>query len=245
MESDRQSVFTRPADGDIELWFTRIAKCLLCQSRLVVANQVHRIVEIECYYHSAEHPDPFPHQHPSQRLPHRWHFHRVGTGYRGGSFKGLDLSFGDGVNAAGILLRSAECPDGTLIDGPSLLVDHLLKRTGFRTVAELDRTLSSMNAWDEQSPLHLIENPAAEIAIHRSARVGLNPRTGSREELLYLRKEYRFLTEPRRIRKGRRELVQALHHRGYSKEWIARCTGSPLAAIRRYINSLPAAKDRI
>src|SRR4051794_39549996 len=97
-------------------WFTRIADRLLNASRLRVAGIPHRLTEIEFYdFDPTVHPDPFTHRDPIQRECGRWYFHRTGGVYRSGSFKGFDLTFGDGTSRAGILIRGLETPDGKLI----------------------------------------------------------------------------------------------------------------------------------
>src|SRR6185436_703116 len=70
-----------------QAWFSDIAMRLLGSSRLRVADSNHRLVEIEFYFDSKDHPDPFAHRHPEQAHCGRWYFHRIGESYRGGSFK--------------------------------------------------------------------------------------------------------------------------------------------------------------
>src|SRR5579859_507484 len=121
-------------DGTIaDAWFTQITNRLLNGAHILVNNEPHRLVEIEVYYHGEAHPDPFTHRDPLQKENGRWYFHRTRGTYRGGSFKGIDLTFGDGKAFGGVLIRSIETASGTLIDGPSLCVDHLLAKTGART----------------------------------------------------------------------------------------------------------------
>src|SRR5690242_4649153 len=155
-------------------WFTSIAERLLNGSRLLVGRQAYRLVEIEFYYWSNAHPDPFTHRDPIQFDIGYWYFHRTGGVYRSGSFKGLDLTFGHEDASGGILIRGLETPDGKLIDGPSLCVDHLLDATGAAKVAELDRAINKRLAWENGNPLVLEETDAREERpLLRSPRVGL------------------------------------------------------------------------
>ena len=81
--------------GD-EAWidvFANVARVLLA-SRLRVNDRSVDLCEIEFYLHGDDHPDPFVHRDPMQRSFGRWYFHRVGENYRGGTFKGLDITFG-------------------------------------------------------------------------------------------------------------------------------------------------------
>src|SRR5215813_2446354 len=157
--SARESILRRPeqfSDGPVvDEWFARIANRLLNGTRIVVGNGAHRIVEIEFYYHGDQHLDPFTHRESLQLQLGRWYFHRTRGTYRSGTLKGLDLTFGDGQAFAGVLIRSLETPDGKLIDGPSLCVDHLLARAGCESVAALDSAIKGRLAWDSTSPLVL------------------------------------------------------------------------------------------
>jgi len=157
--ADWVGLFRKPKDEtDVKAadgWFGRIAERLLNGSRLHVGGRPHRFAEVEFYYHGPHHLDPFTHRDPVQLECGRWYFHKTRGVYRGGSFKGIDLSFGDGVAHGGVLIRSLEKPDGSLIDGPSLLVDHLLDATGAGDVASLDRAINRRVAWEPGNPLYL------------------------------------------------------------------------------------------
>ncbi len=213
--ADWPPLFRKPDDPDaLEGWFTRTADRLLNGSRLVAGKQAYRLVEVEFYYWSDAHPDPFTHRDPIQFQIGHWYFHRSRGSYRSGSFKGVDLTFGDRASSGGILIRGLETPDGTLIDGPSLCVDHLLDATGAEDVSTLDRTIATRLAWDEKNPLLLHQTEENEgRPIYRSARVGLFlKRGGSRtESTRFLMRPYRYLTEPRRTKKGKLHVVLALH----------------------------------
>lgn len=135
--------------------FLHVARQLLLHTELRVAGLPCRLQEIEFYWFATQHPDPFCHRHPLQRLHGRWYFHRVDSAYRGGSFKGLDLTFSDGQGYGGILLRGLLLPDGSVVSGPSRLVDFLLEATGFSNVAQLDAHLQHHPAVSpETDPSH-------------------------------------------------------------------------------------------
>jgi hypothetical protein len=247
--SDWLSLFRKSdhpsAPGVVDDWFTRIADRLLNGSRLIVARQAYRLVEIEFYYWSATHPDPFTHRDPIQFDIGHWYFHRTRGTLRGGSFKGLDLTFGDGPTSGGILIRGMETPAGTLIDGPSLCVDHLLDATGADTVAALERAVGRRLAWDEDNPLRLQWiDMLDERPLIRSPRVGLLlKKVGSRTECTrYVMRPYRYLTEPRRTKKGKIHMVLALHARGESLDGIQRLTNCPRRTVERYLAAFEAGR---
>jgi hypothetical protein len=230
--------------GVASRWFDRIAARLLNGTRLVVNRQPHRLAEIEFYLYSPEHPDVFSHREPIQHHAGRWYFHRTHGVYRGGSFKGIDVSFGNLRSFGGILFRSIETPEQVLINGPSLIVDHLLDLTGAESVGQLDMAIRGRLAWDETNLLYLEWfDPPIEREVFHSARVGLSlKRTKSPEATDFIMRPYRYLTEPRRIAKGKALLVLARHMLGDDTECIAALTGCPRKSIARYIEDFEAGK---
>lgn len=231
----------RPA-ADPTAWFAAVVGILLNRAELVAAGEPLRVAEVEFYLKSTAHPDPFAHAHAAQRQWGRWYFHRSGGSFRGGSFKGLDLALGDDSAAVGVLLRTAVLPDGTLIDGPSLLVDHLLRATGAATVADLDAQLP--DAFDSALPVHFRDAPDRGAPVIATARVGLSlKRAAAHPEMpRFVGLRYRFLTEPRCIRPGRPQLVTALHRDGVSAKEIREQTGIAAGAIARYVAGFEAGR---
>jgi hypothetical protein len=243
-----QSALHRSSDdaGSIPDWFERIAEVLLNQTAFVICGQSHRLSEIEFYLHSAEHPDPVAHRDPVQVHAGRWYFHRTGGTLRGGSFKGLDLTFGDGASHAGILFRTLETHRGEVIHGPSLLVDHLLRLTGHSRLKDLDTALGESLAWDESQPIYLAPAPWEQRTLVSTARVGLTVRRFLPDTVeaawAYLFRRYRFVSDPKSIRKGRPHLVLALHLDGIPPHEIRARTGISQPAIERYIAEFESAR---
>jgi hypothetical protein len=223
----------------------------LLHAELLVAGQPCRLQEIEFYWFSPEHPDPFCHRHPLQRHHGCWYFHRVGSAYRGGSFKGLDITFSDGQGFGGILLRGLLRPDGSVISGPSRLVDFLLQATGFPRIVDLDTCLQHHPvvlleaSWPNRSeppaaPL-ILRSTATPLAwpIYATARVGLTlpPHHLDPATLDFFGRPYRFLTLPHTLAAGRPQLIVALHQSGLSPQAIRSLTHSPLPTIHRYLHA--------
>jgi hypothetical protein len=235
-----EAIFRRPArlsEQTVQQWFARIAEHLLNGSRFVIGSVPHRFTEIEFYYRGHSHEDPFAHADPIQVHLGRWYFHRTGGAYRGGSFKGIDLTFGNGQAHAGVLIRGIESESGELIDGPSLVVDRLLDLSANRIVAELDRIIDSRSAWDTTSPLHIVPaNPLAKEVLV-CARVGLSLRRARAGSSMpaFLTRPYRFLTEPRRIGKGKVQMVMGLHRTGRAADEIRKETGCPTRTVTTYL----------
>jgi hypothetical protein len=131
-----------------------------------------------------------------------------------------------------------ETANGTLIDGPSLCVDHLLDATGAETVATLDQAVNNRLAWEEGNPLRLEATNALDgRPLIRSPRVGLLlKKVASRvDSTRFVMRPYRYLTEPRRTKKGKIYIVLALHARGDGIGAIQRLTNCPRRSVERYI----------
>jgi hypothetical protein len=233
------------AEGDFGPWLAAVAAHLLNGADLVANGVGYRFVELEAYYHGPGHPDPFAHRDPVQLEDGRWYFHKTRGEYRGGSFKGLDLSLGDGTAFFGVLIRGVVGPDDVLIDGPSLTVDHLLARTGSGSVAALDAAVGGRKAWDPACPVSVRDRaePRAD-AVYATSRVGLSLKRarGVPAAPRYVGKPYRYLTEPRRVTKGKPHLVLALHRRGEPVESIRQLTGCPRKTVERYVADFAAGK---
>jgi hypothetical protein len=245
--SDWQELLSKPdpADDDsIDEWFTTLATRLLCESELFVGGEALQFTEVEFYYHAPEHPDPFTHRDPIQLECGRWYFHRTGGVYRSGSFKGFDLSFGDNVAFAGILIRGLRRRNDELIDGPSLCVDHLLDATAAEKVAALDKAIKGRQAWAAGNPmlLRLRDEPGDEM-VYRSARVGLSLKRALKLMPEYVMRRYRFFTEPRRISKGKTQMVLDFHIQGMTPEEIQKLTGCTRRSITSYIEAHEEGKE--
>ncbi|CAD6928974.1 unnamed protein product [Tilletia controversa] len=142
--------------------------------------------DIEFYhFHPSSHPDPFAHAHESQVQSGTWYFHAAGSGagFKEGSYKGLDVTFGSPDSRSGILIRRIakirhQHEDGrlaidTAVDGPSLVCDVVLGALGFSKVRDLVAWLRAhpsgcgLDALHPASPLRLeFVMPAASSSSH-------------------------------------------------------------------------------
>jgi 3-methyladenine DNA glycosylase Mpg len=241
--------------------FRAIAELLLDRTTLYVAGRPHRFTELEMYWNGHAHPDPFTHGQPIQRQIGAWYFHRSGERYRGGTYKGLDITFGSSEAFGGILIRSVERVERVepararaaapaLIDGPCLVVDHILELTASRSIDELVGRLGGgpmIAPRDRRSPLHveLDDGPGRGQAIYATPRIGLTLKKGATEaRQRYIARPYRFLTEPARIRKGKPHLVTALYQEGRSPDEIAALTGTRRSVVDGYIAAFEAGRAR-
>lgn len=222
--------------------FASIADLLLNHATLHVGGVEHRFTEIEFYFKGRKHVDKFTHGDPMQKRFGHWYFHRTGGEYRSGTYKGLDLAFGDDDAPAGILIRGIERTEApaTLIDGPCMVVDHILALTQSPSipdlVAKFDLSVTSSNG---SSPLHVA--PRAQPlgkTVYASPRVGLTlKRANTPDRHRFIARDYRFLTEPDRIKKGKLHTIIALHRRGHSIDSIGALTATRPSVIRGYVDA--------
>ncbi|HWO26871.1 MAG TPA: hypothetical protein VNO30_49415 [Kofleriaceae bacterium] len=250
--------------------FRDIAALLLDRATLYVAGQPHRLTELELYWNGLLHRDPFTHGDPMQQQLGAWYFHRSGGRYRGGTYKGLDIAFGSSEAFGGILLRGLErvdrapdpappapdpappAPAASLIDGPCMVVDHILQLTASPSIEALVSRFDGMiERRDLASPLasllyiDLDAGPGRGAPIYATPRIGLTLKKGSTEaRRRYLARPYRFLSEPARIRKGKPYLVTALHLEGRSPDEIAALTGTRRAVVDGYLAAFAAGRAR-
>lgn len=226
--------------------FRRIAELVLNRAEWHVGGAAHRITEIEFYWNGARHPDTFAHGDPIQYGLGQWYFHRTGGEYRGGTYKGVDITFGRDDASGGILIRGLErLADGALFDGPSLCADHLLATTGQPSIRALVDSFDNSVDPGERSPLFITLAPPRDAPVFESPRVGLTLKRGELDNRAsYLARPYRFLSEPRRIKKGRPHVVVGMHRQGSSPADIAAATGSTRAQAEKYIAQYEAGKLR-
>lgn len=237
------------ADAAHAAAFAGAAELLLAGATLWIAGAAHRLTEIEFYWTSEAHPDPFTHGDPMQREFGRWYFHRQGGSYRGGTFKGLDVAVGGEGVTAGILIRGIAEVGGARVDGSCMVVEHILARTGMASVAALAGSFGGAidAAAGEGSPLWLGLGAASEPrpAIVRSARVGLTLKKGADPlRCRYLGRHYRFLDDPRAIAKGRSYVVVALHQQGRGVAEIAAITGASASQVAKTIEAFEGGRGR-
>lgn len=122
--------------------FIDLAKTLLTKRVLQIGPRVYEFTEIEFYRYDEKHPDPYTHRHPDQLQYGKFYFHRSSNSsnasYKGGTYKGLDISLGDGSKSyCAILIRSIYNPDTGMICGPCNVVDHILASCDVKSIDEL------------------------------------------------------------------------------------------------------------
>ncbi|MES1912166.1 MAG: hypothetical protein MHM6MM_004484 [Cercozoa sp. M6MM] len=204
------------------VWFREIAGELMRNWRIIVTTaekrSVYALGEVEFYLQHADHfMDPFAHASSLQRTTSgNWYFHRAGTAkngkegaYKGGSYKGLDLTFGDPGRGlvGGMLIRTiVDTESNTVIEGPCRTVDTLLKASGASSIVDfvgmdsfrLD-ALSSLSESEYEAPLLSLCRPEEQKhttndkTLLASPRVGLTLKKDTPQRRLFQMRPLRFL----------------------------------------------------
>lgn len=126
--------------------------------------------------------------------------------FKAGTYKGMDLTFGDNSNShGGILIRAImNISTKKYIEGPCNTVTEILKSQGAKECKELE-LLSwpkhDGDAFDTTHFIHLVPCDPSNLKIEKSPRVGL---TLKRYDLLkekYWMSDYRYLSYPHLCKK--------------------------------------------
>lgn len=202
--------------------FHRIATKLFSKYTLRINNHAYQIAEVEFYLNCDIHPDSFTHSHKDQATCNQWYFHKIGDSYKGGTYKGLDMTFGN-EGYGGILIRSLLCLEtDTYIEGPCKVVNLILELTGKNSIADLVADAAYNKNVFLTSLLFLQKTDKREVEVQTSARVGL--KLNNAKQIDYVMRPYRFLCYPKRVRKGRQHLVLELYHQGNDACLITECS---------------------
>ena len=198
--------------------FLTIAEQLLNNYILRINGYSYYIAEIEFYLNSDKHPDIFSHSTDDQLTCSQWCFHKTGESYRGGNYKGLDISFGK-KSYGGILIRAIKsCHKDAYIEGPCNVVNHILTLSEVENIPELITSEHFHRNIFKKGLIYLKPTKRMNLTIYSSARIGLNLR--NKHQVPYVIQPYRFLTCPSYVRKGRQHLVLELYYQGYKLKQI-------------------------
>jgi hypothetical protein len=170
-----------------EMDFKRIATELMNDWVLQVNAKRYRIAEVEFYFKSDEHLDPYTHGHPLQKEMGKWYFH--------GS--GIDITFGNNNYHGGILLRAIYSIDDV----------ENYKYGPLKTVEEIFSNFSSV--FDGQFTFKLspaLTDEIKKVDVYSAPRVGLNPNLNQD----YCKRPYRFLIMPKEKHANKGEIAEAL-----------------------------------
>lgn len=219
---------------DFQECFTQIAESLFSEYVLVAGDQQFYLAELEFYLNHENHPDVFTHGDEMQKTCGQWYFHRTGKGYRGGNYKGLDITFSQS-GYGGILIRALKAVDSNeYIDGPCKVVDKILSLTESSNIANLIARKDFSENVFEKGIFYLQSCSKRDVEPFTSARFGLRLR--EKRHISYIMKPYRFLAFPYYIKKGKQHVVLELHHQGRDFNYICRKTACSLGQCEKWVN---------
>jgi hypothetical protein len=238
--------------------FNYYANQILNKQVLMINNHPHRIIEIEFYITCQEHPDPFTHKEVDQATPDKWYFHKKGGTYKGGTFKGLDITFRptevkygeENPVYGGILIRSVMgLIDGIIIEGPCRVVDRILALSSCPHILEFTKRNHNkhLDIDDETSQLYLKPktNEYRSIPHYSNPRVGLtlkNPNDISKR-MEYIMKNYRYMIYPNVLKKYRKLIAAKLYNEDVSCYDIMKCMKMTQKQVDAIINIYDSGKD--
>lgn len=148
-------------------FFNDFVSSVMRSSVLVVGSAPHtrifRLLELEMYCHHPVFPDPYVHCSEDQNHSCQWYFHKANQTYKGGSYKGLDITMGGKCSMSGdsmyggLLIRTImDLRSGAVITGPSLCVDEILKTCNSESIVQLVSTWSNFDIFDLGKNLNLV-----------------------------------------------------------------------------------------
>ena len=223
--------------------FSDVADTLLNHCTLKIKNGSYRITEIEFYLLSEMHNDQYTYAHPEQYEFGHWHFHRCrGTEtYQEGKIKGIDLTLGNKDYPLGVLIRGIENLDnGEYIDGPSLVLDEILRQHQVKKVADL--------AKEDHLELFIeLTRDPAELGVTSGPRVGLRVQKDweQSECISYMFADYRYHIFPCKTKIDRHQFVLSYYKDNLTVTG-AEGFGVRPVEIKKYVNYFQAgAKKRI
>ncbi|EFC40849.1 predicted protein [Naegleria gruberi] len=210
---------------EFEDTFVSISDYLFNNTELVVKDKTYRLAELEYYFTCPPvHNDPFSHCHDLQATRGEWYFHQSlaktnDNNYKGGSYKGLDISIGSAGFKGGILIRSLLKSDNkTLVEGPSKCVDEIIGAYDCDNIQEFVtkcfKGQKHFQALSTSSAFYLkpIDTPYSDTMV-KSARVGLTlkQKTQQKERVEYIFKPYRHCLKAKDIKKGKHLMTIILY----------------------------------
>ena len=188
-------------------YFPSIADMLINQFYLSINGEKFRLIEIEFYLNCQGHRDTYTHGDQDQLLMNTFYFHKFKTGtYKAGTFKGMDLTFGDADENAyfGILIRAVEdMATGNIIEGPCKCVDKILSLYNCDSIMTFTKG-KSLNIFNNKHNFVLKKSDTLpKYEIFYGPRIGLSATYPN-----YHLRPYRFVGGKDKIKKKKTSLVK-------------------------------------
>ena len=209
MDTLKNLLLKIPISNDPETSFNQTAKHLLSNVCLVVNGHSFRLIEIEFYLYNDKHSDVFAHCYKYQKTNFKWYFHHASDkehSYKGGTYKGLDLTCGSVNSYGGILIRAIQDNEGKIIEGPCRVVNKILELTKSANLLELVTIKMNNNIDADNAILQLKSANFNQETVFRCPRIGLTLKKSDNWSLRiqFISKLYRFMIFPKMIAKGKK-----------------------------------------
>ena len=154
-------------EGNSNERFKEIASKLMNEYVILIDGKEFFMTELEFYYHSEKHPDPYVHKDEAQLNFGAFYVHKK-NGNRGG----IDLTFGskeEGV-FCGVLLRGIKDKKGVFFTGPNTIKNKVFcKNLNVGNYEDLQDII------DKCERVKLENSIEKNEQIYHSTRVGLKP----------------------------------------------------------------------
>lgn len=177
----------------------------------------HRYTIVETEYYGDD--DPYTHKAKQQLETRTFYFHRVNDkGFKEGSFRGLDITVGDGTHHRAYLIRSIRAEGGAVTEGPCLVVNTILQHFGKQSVKDFYAVYQPTNPTmsvdgDASAELSLVTDNSEE-KIDMYARVGLRfkaiPGYSHETVLRACVSPQRYVLSGLKLKKGRYGMIKSV-----------------------------------
>lgn len=196
-----------------------LANYLLFDTHLVVNGNNYRMAEIEMYVCNDHHKDIFTHCHKQQKQMLTWYFHQMSNkdhSYKGGTFKGLDITCGFNNGYAGVLIRSVmNETTNQITEGPCKVVNEFLEKIGCDSIKTLviDKLNNDISCI-KHNLLKLEEKhyvSTDDTKVYVASRIGLSMKGDNLDEKQkWVNNHYRYVIYKTLVKKERKKMIEMI-----------------------------------
>ena len=172
------------------------------------------MIEIEFYICNDNHKDIFTHCHKDQKKMLTWYFHQMSNkdhSYKGGTFKGLDITCGFDNGYAGVLIRSImNETTNQVIEGPCKVVNEFLDKIKCDSIKTLVIDKLNNNVSCQYSDLlKLEEKHYNNTDLYVAPRIGLSMKGDTvNEKQKWVNNNYRFIIFKDNVKKEKKKMIK-------------------------------------
>lgn len=185
-----------------ELEFDIIAEKILNSYEIIIKDIPYRLCEIEIYCKCEKHDDKYTHCAKEQAEYEKFYFHRHRNGtYKSGTYKGLDITFGNNDMYYGVLIRSIyNEKNNEIIEGPCRTVNKILELNGHSEVKNFVVN-GTLNIYEDNRLKIRFNNNLKFQSIYAGPRIGLSDKYPE-----YMKRKYRYIIYKDKIKKDKKNL---------------------------------------